>query len=185
MAQLDRDVVVAELVNGLRDHGSWCGATHVQKAMYFLQEMTQIQTGFDFILYKHGPYSFDLRDQLTAMRADLLLDRELLSPEYGPSLKVTENGKKWCQLHKGTPKAVAQAVRFVAERFRDRRVVELERLGTALYVIRKHPGETDPARLSRLVIELKSHIDAADARQAVEEVLRWQQEAEEEGVRAA
>ncbi|MFP3940557.1 MAG: hypothetical protein ACLF0P_09650 [Thermoanaerobaculia bacterium] len=185
METCERDVVIAQLVNGLRQRGSWCGATHVQKAMYFLQHLADVPTELDFILYKHGPYSFDLRDELTAMRADLLLEREILSPEYGPSLKVTENGERWCRRHADAVKRIEPAVEFVAERFRDRRVVELERLGTALYVIRKHPNETDPQRLAVLVVDLKPHIDPVEARDAVEEVLRWHEEARAAGLRAA
>ena len=36
--------------------------------------------GYDFTLYKHGPFSFDLRDDIHALRADGLLDLEPRPP---------------------------------------------------------------------------------------------------------
>ena len=59
-------VVITRLIETLRERGSWCGETHVQKAAFFLQELMEVPTRFHFILYKHGPFSFDLRDELTA-----------------------------------------------------------------------------------------------------------------------
>src|SRR2546425_12633108 len=85
MDRLGRDVILLELLRKLREHGSWCGETHMQKATYFLQHLMQVPLDFQFILYKHGPFSFDLRDELTAMRADGLLALQPQEP-YGPSL---------------------------------------------------------------------------------------------------
>jgi len=73
MNRLKRDVVILSLIENLKKKGSWCGETHIQKATYFLQELFDFPLGFEFILYKHGPFSFDLSDKLTAMRADMLL----------------------------------------------------------------------------------------------------------------
>ena len=35
--------------------------------------MCEVPTGFEFILYMYGPFSFDLSDELTSIRADGLL----------------------------------------------------------------------------------------------------------------
>src|ERR1035441_4963526 len=53
--------------------GSWCGETHIQKATYFLQELLGVDLGFEFVLYRHGPFSFELRDELSSMQADDIL----------------------------------------------------------------------------------------------------------------
>ena len=91
MMDLKRSALVVALVNRLSQRGSWCGETHIQKTTYFLQGLLNVPTGFEFILYKHGPFSFDLRDELARLRAYGYLD---LSPEppYGPSLEVTKIG---------------------------------------------------------------------------------------------
>ena len=69
MERLQRAAVLLSLIEQLKDRGSWCGDTHIQKTTYFLQELLKVPLGFEFILYKHGPYSFDLEDEITALRA--------------------------------------------------------------------------------------------------------------------
>lgn len=177
MERFERDAVIAELIRELHQRGSWCGETHVQKSMYLLQELAGVQTGFDFILYKHGPFSFDLRDELTAMRADLLLELEVRRPDYGPSLNLTENIGAVSRQYRHTVDRARPAIDFIAERVGDRQVVELERLGTALYVRRKHPEETDPFALAHAIVELKPHISEREAREAVTTVALWEEEA--------
>lgn len=88
MNRLKKDALLCELADQLRHSGSWCGETHVQKATYFLQELRRVPLEFEFVLYRHGPFSFDLRDELTAMRADGFLDLSERGP-YGPSLVPT------------------------------------------------------------------------------------------------
>ncbi len=41
---------------------------------------------FDFVLCKHRPYSFELRDELDSMRADRLLERQPQTAPYGPRI---------------------------------------------------------------------------------------------------
>lgn len=178
MERRERHAVIASLVEALRSRKSWCGETHVQKAMYFVQHMTGVPTGFEFVLYKHGPFSFDLRAEITAMRADLLLDHEFPRPDYGPSLKLTPSMRVLLRRYRDRVDEARSAIDFVADLFGDRNVAELERLGTALYVCRKHGDERDPFKLARRIVELKPHVHEVEAREAVETVIRWQAEAE-------
>lgn len=185
MERRERHAVIASLVEALHSHRSWCGETHVQKAMYFVQHLVDAPVGFDFLMYKHGPFSFDLRGEITAMEADLLLDREYPRPDYGPSLRVTSNMERFCKLYRGTLSGLESAIQFVAAHFGERNVAELERLGTALYVLRKLGDDRDPGELARHIVELKPHVELSQAREAVETVLEWQAEAERLGLRAA
>lgn len=169
MENLKRASIILELLDELKKQGSWCGETHIQKAMYFLQELTGIPTGFTFILYKHGPFSFDFRDELTAMRADGLLE---LCPQpypYGPSLCVTEIGDN---LKAHFPKTLGRyknKIAFIAQQLGDKGVAELERLATALYVSRRN--ETDDIKtLADKMQAFKPHISTEQAREAVVDV---------------
>src|ERR1700679_4231265 len=89
MNRLQRAAVLLTLLAALKQRGSWCGETHLQKSVYFLQELLGVDLGFPFVLYRHGPYSFEISDDLTALRADLLLNLKLRLP-YGPSLEPSE-----------------------------------------------------------------------------------------------
>ena len=88
MDRLRNAALLTRLIEGLCSKGDWCGETHVQKTAFFVQELLGVPLGFQFILYKHGPFSFDLRDELTALRADGLL--ELEPRTYGAQLVPTK-----------------------------------------------------------------------------------------------
>lgn len=169
MERMQKLAVIAELVDRLRTHGSWAGETHVQKATYFLQDVLSVPLGVEYILYKHGPYSFDLTEQLTGMRADYLLEKEYVTEGYGPRLVPT---KESLELRKNYPKTLGRhsgQIDFVATRFGGKGVADLEKLATALWVTREL-GEvaSREARAARLH-ELKPHIRLPDALDAIQE----------------
>ncbi len=168
MERMQKVAILAELVDRLRIHGSWGGETHVQKAAYFLQDVLGVPLGVEYILYKHGPYSFDLTEQLTGMRADYLLENEYVTEGYGPRLVPT---KESAELRKNYPKTLGSylgQIDFVATRFGSKGVADLEKLATALWVTReKRDDASREARAARLH-ELKPHIRLLDALEAVD-----------------
>jgi uncharacterized protein YwgA len=179
MDRLQRDVILIRLIEALAVRESWCGETHVQKTTYFLQEMVHGKTGFDFILYKHGPFSFDLSDELTAMRADGLVTLQVKDPRYGPSILPEPRAKTLMQRFQRTLKEYEPLVRFVADKLGDKPVVELERLATAHYVRTNLGPETTLEACAGRIHELKPHISVADALAALQTVETWTKEAEE------
>lgn len=170
MDQVKRSALIVSLIETLREHGSWCGETHIQKALYCLQVVNRVPTDFDFILYKHGPFSFDLRDALTEMRANGLLDMRQNYP-YGPSLFPTSKGKALIDRFPKTVGKYKSAIDYIANAFGSRGVAELERLSTALYVTKDLDMESrDAEERAELLQELKPHIPHVKAKEAVEEV---------------
>ena len=167
MKRLQRDAVLLSLVDKLKAKGSWCGETHIQKATYFIQELFEIPLGFEFILYKHGPFSFDLSDELTAMRADMLLRLQPQLRPYGPSLVPMEGSKLIKEHFPSTLKKYNSHIKFVADQFGDKGVAELERMATALFVIKKFESEEDIESRATLITKLKPHVKIDEARDAV------------------
>jgi hypothetical protein len=168
--QMKQFVILLDMAEKLLDAKSWCGETHLQKATYFLQELFNVPTGFSFVLYKHGPFSFDLRDALTAMRADGLLDLRPQEP-YGPSLVPTGQGLELKKLYPKTVQMYENQIGFVANSLADKNVSELEKLATALFVTIEHGGGDLEDRAEE-IHNLKPHVSASDALDAVEEVDR-------------
>ena len=119
MSGLERDALLLDLIDQLRERGSWAGETHVQKATYFLQELTRVPLGFDFIMYKYGPYSFDLHDELTAMQANQLLGLKPQLP-YGPTLWPGEMSPVLKKRFRETIDRYQSEVRFIAEKLGQR-----------------------------------------------------------------
>jgi hypothetical protein len=105
----------------------------LQKSTRFLQELLRVPLDFDFIFYKHGPYSFDLADEVTVMRADQLLTLQHRDP-YGPSLLPSTGAEAVMSRFPVTRQRYDQAIEFVASRLGRKNVADLEQLATALYV---------------------------------------------------
>ena len=169
MESIERRAVIVTLIRALGQAGSWCGETHVQKAVYMLQRLTGVPTGYDFVLYKHGPFSFALRDELATMRAEHLLELVIRSPDYGPAIMTTSNSTR---LEESAKKALAKfekEIGFVARTVGKRGVAELERLATALLIFQDTPPRATKKDFSRHLIELKPHVSEEDAAKAITE----------------
>jgi uncharacterized protein YwgA len=167
MKRMQKDAVLLSLMNEMKAKGSWCGETHIQKAAYFLQELLEVPMNFEFILYKHGPFSFDLSDEVTAMRADGLIEYKTRLP-YGPSLFPTKEGQEFLNKYPKTLDKYAGKVHFIAEKIGTMGVAELERLATALYVTLNEMNEGKTREM--WITKLKPHIKIDEAEEAVRNV---------------
>jgi uncharacterized protein YwgA len=168
MKKTPRASIILSLISSLRDRSSWCGETNIQKATFFLQELAGVPLDFDFVLYKYGPYCFDLTDELTAMRANSILTLQIRDPRYGPCYVPGELSGTLLEHYPKTTSRFRREIDFVAERLGTKGVTELERLATALYVERKL--SVDAQKRADKIIELKPHISRSDALAAVQEV---------------
>ena len=170
MKRLQRAAVLLSLIEAMKNEKSWCGETNIQKASYFLQELGRVPLEFDFILYKYGPYSFELTDELTALCADSILNLEIRDPRYGPSYVAGELEEL---VKTKFPKTIARyksQVDFVARQVGSKRVAELECLATALYVRLEEADIPSAKDRAAKIKELKPHISQAEADEAVKEV---------------
>lgn len=167
MKRLQRDAVILSLIENLKAKESWCGETHIQKATYFIQELLKVPLEFEFVLYKHGPYSFDLSDELTAMRADAILKLQPQPSPYGPSFIQSIGSKLIKKRYPKTLKKYNPMVKFVANKLGDKGVTELERLATALYVTRRINTNNSIESRAQCIHKLKPHVSLDEARDAV------------------
>lgn len=176
LKRMQEAAVLAQLVVELDKAGSWCGETHVQKAAYFLQEGASVPLAQDFILYKHGPFSFSLRDTLGELKADGILSMETQPYPYGPSLQVTEAGLRLLERFPKTLARYRDALDRTVKLVGSKNVNQLEKLSTALYVFRNE-GLDDPEDIAMEIHRLKPHVPVSAGRLAAEEVLEWEQSA--------
>jgi len=171
-----RYAVVLDLIKKLRAKGSWCGETHIQKAAFILQNISKSRLGYKFVLYKHGPYSFDLRDELTAMKASEIIEFTFPQQGYGPSIKPTKFGERLYEVNKEEIGRYAKIVDFIANWFGSKDVRYLERVATAYFISCKHSREPVSSRVKRL-INVKPHVDLVAAEEAVRIVDQKREEA--------
>lgn len=170
MSRVRRGALLTRLMDKMKEAGSWCGETHIQKAVYVAQEVVGLPTGYEFVLYKHGPFSFELRDELTALRADNVVG---LAPRwhYGPGIVTTQGANAIQKLYPKTLRRYAEKIEFVAKTIGAKDVREVEKLATALYV-RKKGGGTMLSREEAAceITKLKPHISNQEAVNAVSEI---------------
>lgn len=177
MNRLAQEAVLVGLARRLDENGSWSGETHIQKAAFLLRELTHVPFDFEFILYKHGPFSFELRDELSAMRADRLLEREPQPAPYGPRIVVADRGRQLEQRLEKTMERYRWALDWVAGHIGPRNVLDLERLATALWITRATPDTDAEARAEELT-RIKPHVSRDSALAAVREIDEMLAEAE-------
>lgn len=164
----ESSVIELGLLQALSARGSWCGETHLQKATYLLAELEDVKVATDFTLYKHGPFSFDLRDQLSELKGDGLIDLKVRAPRYGPSLELTERGEALMERSSRALESYEPAIDAVASIVRDRGVADLERLTTAIYVQREL-GRTGVEAVATEMRKLKPHVTWEEAVEAAQE----------------
>ncbi len=170
MSRVKRGALLTRLMDKMEENGSWCGETHIQKAVYVAQEVFDLPTGYKFVLYKHGPFSFDLRDELTALRADKVVE---LEPRwhYGPGIITIQGANGIQKLYPKTLERYADKIEFVAKVIGAKDVAELEKLATALYVRKKDGGaKLSDEEAGREITKLKPHISNLEAISAVNEI---------------
>ena len=170
MNRMAQQALIVRLARTLREHDSWTGETHIQKASYLLRELRQVPFDFDFILYKHGPFSFELRDELSDMQADRYLAREAQSPPYGPRFAATSHGEELEARFGRTMERYGERIDWIAEHLSGKGVASLERLATGLWVTTH--GDEGGSREDRAVQlqSIKRHVAYEDATRAIEEI---------------
>jgi uncharacterized protein YwgA len=167
MSPLQGFAIVLSLVENLRDRGSWCGETHIQKAAYLLEEVMGVPLDFGFVLYKHGPYSFELKDQLDQMKAMGLLKVVPQPYPYRPRIEEDKSAEVLKKMYAKTADAYREQVTKVADFLNAKGVAELERLATAVYVIKETGNELSAEAQAEKLREYKPHVEGIMAESAV------------------
>lgn len=155
-------------IDALREQGNWTGRTHVIKALFLASCKTSLP--FEFVLYKHGPYSFDVDGELEQMKSyDAVKTEQVVG--YGPRLKRA-NGSAFLKdvsIDPSSTTTVLDACRFVGTWG----VIELEALATSAWV-RTREGSQLSSEVESRVRALKPHIPEGTARWADEQIKsRW------------
>lgn len=161
-------VLIGGVVKALRDRDSWTGETHVQKATFIAKVVKHVPFESEFVLYKHGPFSFDLSKSIVHMRSRGLLVTEI-NPGYGPSFSIKET--LWRALDRTASNVFAQyeaSISRICEVLAPKNVSELERIATAIYVSELLPNSSKKEKINELV-RLKPHILPDLAKRAFEE----------------
>lgn len=163
-----RHALLLKTVESLQESGSWTGRTHVQKALFLVKAAGRIKVPHQYVLYKHGPYSFEVDQELAAMRSYEAIAADELMPGYGPTLQPSRN--RGFLMRVGKLKAAeAREIQRVCRFVDGRGVADLERLATAAWVLKQEKITNDEKAAAR-IHELKPHISVESAKDAIKTV---------------
>lgn len=170
MRRREKIAVVLRQIEKMWDAGSWCGETHVQKNIFFLQELLNVPLRYEFVIYKYGPFSFEFSYLIADIHSGGLIE---LVPQrgYRPKIRVTDRGHEFFLSFGQGICIYEKEMDFIAREFGRRNVDDLERVATSYFITKNSQscGECSRVRGRRLV-ELKPHISLTDAVDAIEEI---------------
>lgn len=160
-------ILIGGVIRALRQRDSWTGETHIQKTCYVAKIVEHVPFESEFILYKHGPYSFDLSSSLGHMRAQRIIS---VTPQtFGSTFDVVEG--IWLALERASSniyESYADQIGSICDVLAKKKVAELERIVTAIYVFVNFP-DMSLDQMAHKLAELKPHINSRQAVDAFEE----------------
>lgn len=179
MNAYQRMALLLRLMELLREKGSWCGATHIQKSAYFAQDLTKVPFRYDFVIYKYGPFSSLLRDELSGMLALLVAELDVHDMFFSPKYGIGRRGRKVMETFGECIEKYKNQLEFVSDKIGQMKIKELEQVGTALFVTREMGNEASVHVRCERLLRRKPHIAEGDAVTAIERIDRWIEEAHE------
>lgn len=156
--------LVLELIAQSNRNEVWCGESYLQKVSYIAKTALKLPLSMPFLLYKRGPYSFELKALLLELRANRLV---MLAPEghYGPSYAVVDNVvMKQLRTHVGEHSEVVEPLVKCLSR---KSIAELEAFSTAVMFWASQHEDAD--KYADELNELFPSISRPDAAATVEE----------------
>ena len=178
----ERHAIILSIVEQLNRLGGSSGKTHVQKSLFLVQAVHRDLIPFQYVLYKHGPYSFEVEDELEEMKSyAAIASRPVL--DYGVAFApdaMAEFVRKKAPLTGILPRRLETVCQFVSGKC----AADLERISTAAWVYGREGIEAKGPNVERIV-ELKPHVSRHLAEDAFDQWHCFRQLIEAEEMRAS
>ena len=174
MGEIERKALLNQLIRVLRDANSWTGRTHIQKYAFLVQKLIRHRTGYDFVLYQRGPYSFELDADIRALRSKGYLEIGPMPAPYGPRYSTTSSGDQFAGELGPVSPSLESSLQSLALAISQKDAKEMELLATA-YWVRDEDYAEGTEEIERL-LELKPQFNRSQAKSAFAEVKKLRAE---------
>ncbi len=167
----NRHALILAMIENLQANGSRTGKVHVIKGLALASMAGFLDIPFEFFLYKHGPYSTDIEQNLEEMVSYDGISIQPAFDGWGVILKPSENAtfiKRQAGLTPEQRRGIERVCRFL----KGKNATELERLATAMW-IRKRMGIEETDDVAVKLNELKPHVSISEAREADQEIVAF------------
>lgn len=158
---------ILSVIENLQKYGSWTGKTHIQKTSFLLKVLSKIEVPFRFVLYKHGPYSFELQNEFEEMKSYAATVSGEVT-HYGSRFFLGMNATRIQEISP-LDEAVVEEIERICKFVNCKNVSDLEKIATVAWI---HFEEKliDPDGVSNRLHELKPHISSEQASEAYAEL---------------
>ena len=167
MKESHRLGLLASVVQMLNEADSWTGRMHIQKLVYFAQRLLGLQSGYEFVLYQRGPYSFDLDADIRSLRSIGAAEIRPSPPPYGPKYLRTSLGEEISKLSPVEPDLTDSLV-ALAKTLGPKTASELELLATTHYVM--YEVSAPDKDVATRVVSLKPQFNSDEVMEALRQV---------------
>ncbi len=166
MKESQRLGLLTSIVQMLNEAPSWTGRMHIQKLVYLGQQLLALESGYEFVLYQRGPYSFDLDADIRSLRSIGAVEIMPAPLPYGPKYVRTSAGEAVSTLSP-VQDALNQNLAALAKELGPKTASELELLATTHYVL--HGDYESDKDIVNRVVSLKPQFTPDDVVDALEQ----------------
>lgn len=157
--------IIAELAENMKTKGM--GKTALQKLVYFLQELYNIDCGYGFSFYTYGPYCAELSNDLSYIESvgGVEIKTIFYSPGFGYEIKP---GKKNEYLRRKASGFLSKSENQISEllnEFGNLTAKNLELRASLLYIY-KESKITDETKIIKTIKSIKPYFDEKEIKNA-------------------
>lgn len=161
--------VIALAIQAMSVYSERVGRTRIQKFLFLAEHWLQGMPRHTFEMYRYGPYSFDLDGEMQALRSVGVIQGVANPDGYGMSYSVEEAQVNLARNKGGIPPSTQKRFDDLGRWIGQKRVRQLEAIGTAEFITRERTSPSDEEVILR-VLTIKPHLERNEVQEAVKEL---------------
>jgi uncharacterized protein YwgA len=168
-----RHGVITELAKRTQERGMNLGKTALQKHVYFLQSIHDVDVGYDFRLHTYGPFSQQILSDLDALEFIDGVDITYDSSVNGYRIKAGPNADSVVSEAEDFLEEASDSIDVVLEDFGQLNAKELELRATIVFAERDFQSRTGAPKhdeLASKVSSIKPHFSLDNINAAIQEL---------------
>lgn len=163
MVQMDRAALVAHLARSLDESEGYASSTHMKNCLFFLQERHGVDLGYEFVIHRFGPFSFELNADLAGFRREGILS--VSSNGGGVRYKPGPNAPA-LPAHLAS---AGEAIEVLAKTYGLMDAQDLDVHATAFFVAKRLP-EAKPEEIAGQVRRIKPRVSSEAVERALSDL---------------
>jgi len=166
----DGHALILAVIEDFHANGKAVYKHQIQKVLYLLSIQGEVNVPFDFVLYRRGPYSFEVDAEIEQMLSYAAITRAA-SGAYGTTFIPGRNAAFVHEHARAFTPAEQHAIHRICQFAAEQTPLELDRVSAAGWLRAREQLRDDQGIASRLR-SLKSHVSNDEANTAAQSLAR-------------